>query len=79
MLLDLELGALGKYLNPNKKKLESKGVESVVSRVMNLCEAEPNLDHDKFCQALKNEFAKKWSPVPVNSTLLTEVEMRKIP
>ena len=50
-----------------------------MSRVMNLCEAEPNLDHDKFCQALENEFAKKWSPVPVNSTFLTENEMRKIP
>ena len=79
MLLDLELGALQKYLNPNKKKLESKGVDSVVSRVMNLCEVSPDLDHAKFCQALESEFAKKWSPVPVNSTTLTEVEMRKIP
>ena len=36
MLLDLELGALGKYLNPSKAKLESKGVDSVISRVINL-------------------------------------------
>ena len=49
MLLDLELGALGKYLNPNKKKLESKGVDSVVSRVMNLKEACPEINHEKFC------------------------------
>jgi lipoate-protein ligase A len=33
MLLDIELGALGNYLSPNKAKLESKAVESVVSRV----------------------------------------------
>lgn len=33
MLLDIELGALGNYLCPNKAKLESKGVDSVVSRV----------------------------------------------
>ena len=79
MLLDLELGALQKYLNPNKKKLESKGVESVVSRVMNLCEANPALDHASFCSALQEEFIKKWSPLPVNSTVLTETEMRKIP
>ena len=46
---------------------------------MNLCEASPDLDHAKFCKALESEFAKKWSPVPVNSTTLTEVEMRKIP
>jgi lipoate-protein ligase A len=36
MLLNLELDALLKYLNPNKLKLISKGVDSVVSRVMNL-------------------------------------------
>ena len=41
MLLDLELTALGNYLNPNKKKLESKGVDSVISRVMNLKEIAP--------------------------------------
>lgn len=33
MLLNLELGALGKYLNPSKAKLQSKGVDSVISRV----------------------------------------------
>ena len=38
MLLDLDLTALLKYLNPNKAKLISKGVDSVVSRVMNLSE-----------------------------------------
>lgn len=53
MLLHLELGALGKYLNPNKKKLESKGVDSVVSRVMNLTEANPKIDHAGFCEALE--------------------------
>jgi lipoate-protein ligase A len=52
MLLDLELGALGKYLNPNKKKLESKGVDSVVSRVMNLKEVAPTITHDGFSAAL---------------------------
>jgi lipoate---protein ligase len=56
MLLDLELGALGKYLSPNKKKLESKGSESVISRVMNLKEVCPDIDHDKFCDALSDSF-----------------------
>ena len=49
MLLDLELGALGKYLSPNKKKLESKGVDSVISRVLNLKELVPEINHDNFC------------------------------
>ena len=60
MLLDLELGALGKYLNPNKKKLESKGVSSVVSRVMNLREAVPDITHDTWNAALERAFLDKW-------------------
>lgn len=36
MLLNVDINALGKYLNPSKKKLESKSVESVRSRVANL-------------------------------------------
>ena len=54
MLLDLELGALGKYLNPSKAKLQSKGVESVISRVINLKELAPEINHDNFCDSLEN-------------------------
>lgn len=60
MLLDLELGALGKYLNPNKKKLESKGVDSVISRVMNLKEAIPSITHESFNKALEEAYCNKW-------------------
>jgi lipoate-protein ligase A len=60
MLLNLELGALGKYLNPSKAKLQSKGVESVVSRVMNLKEVSPDINHDTFCEAVETAFTRKW-------------------
>jgi len=56
MLLDLELDALGKYLNPNKKKLISKGVDSVISRVLNLSELSPTIDHEKYCESLSKAF-----------------------
>ena len=72
MLLDLELGALGKYLNPNKKKLESKGVSSVISRVMNLKEAVPAITHDSFNEALEQAFRQKWENQQVNRTVLQE-------
>lgn len=68
MLLDLELGALAKYLNPSKKKLESKGVDSVVARVMNLREVVPSITHESFCGALEEAFTEKWSGIPVNRT-----------
>ena len=70
MLLDLELGALGKYLNPNKKKLESKGVDSVVSRVMNLKQIVPSITHESFCKALEHAYMHKWEGFPVKKTLL---------
>ena len=79
MLLDLELGALGKYLNPNKKKLESKGVDSVISRVMNLKEASADITHDSFCQALERAFLEKWTGVPGNRTVLREADLRQVP
>ena len=60
MLLDLELNALGKYLNPSKAKLESKGVDSVISRVINLRELNDSIDHDSFCKALEESFILKW-------------------
>jgi lipoate-protein ligase A len=36
IMFSVDFNALQKYLNPNKKKLESKGIDSVISRVLNL-------------------------------------------
>jgi len=60
MLLDLKLDALGKYLNPSKAKLQSKGVDSVISRVVNLKELNSTITHDNFCESLEKEFIRKW-------------------
>jgi lipoate-protein ligase A len=79
MLLNLDLNALSRYLNPNKRKLESKGVSSVISRVMNLTEVAPSIDHASFCHALEESFAKKWTGSQVNKTKLIENDLRKIP
>lgn len=79
MLLDLELGALGKYLSPNKKKLESKGVDSVISRVLNLKEIVPEINHESFCEALSTQFKSRWEGQEVNETLLTIADMKGIP
>ena len=79
MLLDLELNALSKYLNPNKKKLESKGVASVISRVMNLKEAIPEISHASWNQALERAFSAKWADMPVHKTVLREKDLREVP
>ena len=61
LLLDVNFQDLWKYLNPNKKKLESKGVDSVISRVVNLCEVVPDLDHLKIQQALFEAFKRRFA------------------
>lgn len=79
MLLDLELTALGKYLNPSKAKLESKGVESVISRVINLKDICPDINHDNYCDALEVAFVNKWGTGSVNKRTLSISELEKIP
>lgn len=56
MLLHVDLGALGNYLTPDSKKLQAKGIKSVKSRVMNLQDIAPQIDHDALCQALTEEY-----------------------
>ncbi len=56
LLLTANLGRLQDYLTPHPKKLESKGRPSVRSRVMNLSELAPELEHAKACEALIAEF-----------------------
>jgi lipoate-protein ligase A len=55
MLLNVDLCRLGRYLTPNQKKLEARGIKSVQSRVMNLIDLVPGLDHDGFSAALVAE------------------------
>lgn len=61
MLLNVDLGRLGRYLTPHQKKLEAKGIKSVQSRVMNLIELLPELDHDAFTAALVAEFFRYYN------------------
>jgi len=55
-LVNADLNALGKYLNPQKLKLASKGVTSVISRVTNLRELNPNINHETLSQAITKQF-----------------------
>lgn len=56
LLIDANLTKLGDYLNPHKKKLVSKGISSVRSRVANLTELAPELNHDVLCAQMIKEF-----------------------
>ena len=52
LLLSVDMANLGKYLTPSKVKLESKGVASVRSRVINLTELVPTLTVAQMADAM---------------------------
>lgn len=56
IMVDVKLGELNKYLNVSKKKLESKGINSVRSRVTNLIDYNSELTIDQLKKALKETF-----------------------
>ena len=58
LLIDVDADRMGRYLSPSKAKLESKGVESVRSRVVNLKELNPAITVDALKTALFAAFSK---------------------
>lgn len=63
---------LGKYLTPSQRKLQSKGVASVPSRVVNLSELHPGLRISQMQQAMAQAFADVYG-LPV--TTITESQL----
>jgi lipoate-protein ligase A len=56
LLHHADLSRLANYLTPNPKKLQSKGKESVRSRVANLDEVAPGITHDQIVAAMIRSF-----------------------
>ena len=79
MLLDVDLGALSRYLSPNKLKMQSKGIASVAARVVNLCEVAPAIDHASFCDAAASAFEAKWSDRSAHRRVLAVADLERIP
>lgn len=56
LLINADMAKLGLYLNPNVKKLQSKGITSVRARVANLQDLNPDITHHLLCQKIIQEF-----------------------
>lgn len=56
LMVDVKMDDLNKYLNVSKKKLQSKGIASVRSRVANLREFQPLLTIGQLKEALRETF-----------------------
>ncbi|GAM16834.1 hypothetical protein SAMD00019534_000090, partial [Acytostelium subglobosum LB1] len=78
MLLDLDLNALQRYLNPNKEKLRSKGITSVISRVCNLKTLVPHITHEQWCQSVMDSFFRCYGK-RCDVEELSRSDLQKIP
>lgn len=56
LLINADMNQLGLYLNPNVKKLQSKGITSVRARVANLKDLNSAISHDVVCAKIIQEF-----------------------
>lgn len=60
LLVASDLSQLARYLRPDPKKIQAKGVDSVRSRVANLTAYHPTLTVDKMARALQTAFSKEY-------------------
>ncbi len=61
LLVDVDMARLGQYLMPSKAKLQSKGVDSVRSRVVNLKELCPELTISGMRQEMLKAFCQVYA------------------
>lgn len=78
MMLDVDLNSVEEYLNPSKKKLISKGVESVKSRVLNLSELKAGITYESWNEALIDQFMEKHNDRDVFIKFLSIDEVTKV-
>lgn len=71
LLLDVDISRMEKYLTVSEQKLQSKGVTSVKSRVVNMKEYYPQLTHEMLEDALV-QAVKKYFPCPVTEKMVTQ-------
>ena len=69
LLVDVDMSKLGQYLMPSKAKLQSKGVDSVRSRVVNLKELCPELTIGRMKEEMLRAFQQVYG---MSSTELSE-------
>lgn len=80
LLTNVDTNAMQKYLNPNKEKLKSKGVDSVQARVINLCEINPSINNRDLCLAIEKSYRDAYSSETIApAEVLSHQTLDKIP
>ena len=73
LMMDVDKERMTRYLNPSKAKLQSKGVDSVRSRVVNLRELNPDITVAGMKAALAEAFSKVYG-LPAETIPGTELD-----
>ncbi len=60
LLIRADITHILKYLTPDKQKLAAKGIRSVASRVANLSEFSPGIDHQSLSEAVTTSFFEEY-------------------
>lgn len=60
LLVNTDLDNLEYYLTPDREKLESKGIASIRSRVVNLADINPRVNHEELCDAIVSRFVSEY-------------------
>ncbi|WP_103201783.1 lipoate--protein ligase [Herbinix hemicellulosilytica] len=79
ILVDVDMPSLSKYLNVSKTKLQSKGVDSVRSRVTNLKDYNPELTIERLKEELIKAFGEVYGLEPERMDIdnLPQEELKK--
>lgn len=81
ILVDVDMSSLSKYLNVSRKKLQSKGVDSVKSRVTNLIDYRPDITIDILIKELIKAFGETYGLVPrkmdISKLPVGDLELRR--
>lgn len=64
ILIDTDFKQMLQYLQPSKEKIESKGIESIKSRVVNLKELNSNISIEQMKKELEKYFKELYEVVP---------------
>ena len=78
LLINADLSRLANYLNPDPKKLQAKGIASVRSRVANIIELKPDINHQILCDAIIESFFEYYGE-EVKAEVISPQELPDLP
>ena len=78
LLIKADLSKISNYLTPDKKKLQSKGIKSVKSRVANLTDFNSAINHENLCEAIIEEFFETYGE-KCEVEVLDHEQLKEIP